>query len=266
MTDKVNMGVNAYLDGELGPEEAAQIEEELDADPEARALFDAFFLQKAQLSEAVDALDNQPQSFETARLERRLATAIHQRSTPQNYGVAFGTLTRMTRIGSQIAAAFAFLAFGWWGHATLSPQASGMPEYVAEALGAHLVFAEDRLYPAEFTGDAIDDATEWFSEKIGVPITAPNLSEHGMILIGSRLLGTREGPLAQFIYENTNGGRYSLTLSRHLANQPVLAFRITEYPNGSVGYWSSSNVDFALVGDSDVSLIQTVAQNLGADN
>lgn len=263
MTDKINMGVNAYLDGELGPEEAAQIEAELDADPEARAQFDAFFLQKAQLSEAVDALDDQPHSFETARLERRLATAIHQRSTPQNYGVAFGSLTR---IGSQIVAACAFLALGWWGHATLSPQASGMPEYVAEALGAHLIFAEDMLYPAEFTGDAVDGATEWFSEKIGVPIAAPNLSEHGMILIGSRLLGTREGPLAQFIYENTNGGRYSLTLSRHLADKPVLAFQMTEYPNGLVGYWSSSNIDFALVGDSDMSLIQAMAQNLGASD
>jgi anti-sigma factor RsiW len=81
MTENVDMGVNAYLDGELGPEEAAEIEAQLDVDPEARAQFDAFFLQKAQLGEAADALDAKSWNLETARLERRLATAIERRST-----------------------------------------------------------------------------------------------------------------------------------------------------------------------------------------
>ncbi|AGI68878.1 hypothetical protein OAN307_c33740 [Octadecabacter antarcticus 307] len=259
MTENLNMGLNAYLDGELGPEEAAEIEAQLDVDPEARAQFDAFSRQKAQISEAVNFLDEKPQNLETARLERRLSSAIQRRSTPHG-AIAFNA---WSRIGSQIAAACAFVAFGWWGHGALSPQASGLPEYVSEALGAHLVFAEDALHPAEFTGDAIDDATEWFSEKVGVPIAAPNLSEHGMVLVGSRLLGTKEGPLAQFIYENANGGRYSLTLSRHLVDQPVSAFQMAEYPSRSVGYWSTSDIDFALVGDSDLGLIQTMAQNLG---
>jgi anti-sigma factor RsiW len=262
MTEHVNMGVNAYLDGELGPEEAAEIEAELDEDPEARAQFDAFFLQKVQLSEAADALDTKPQNFETARLERRLATAIHWRSTPRKV-ISFSAWSRM---GSQIAATFALVAFGWWGHATWSPLQSSVPEYVAEAIGAHLVFAEDVRHPVEFSNDEMDGATEWLSEKIGVPIVAPDLSDHGFFLIGSRLLGTKEGPLGQFIYENTNGGRYSLTLSRHLANQPVMAYQVAEYPNRTVGYWSTSEIDFALVGDDNAALLQLLAQNLGAGN
>jgi len=262
MTENVNMGVNAYLDGELGPEEAAEIEAQLDVDPEARAQFEAFSLQKAQLSDAVDALDAKPQNLETARLERRLATAIHRRCTPRKV-IVFGAWSRM---GSQIAATCALVAFGWWGHATWFPKPSGVPEYVAEAVGAHLVFAEDMLRPVEFSGDQIGGATEWLSEKIGVPISAPDLSEHGMTLVGSRLLGTKEGPLGQFIYENTNGGRYSLTLSRHLANQPILPFQVAEYPNRSVGHWGTSDIDFALVGDDNATLVQTLAQNLGAGN
>jgi anti-sigma factor RsiW len=259
MTDHENMGVNAYLDGELGPEEAAEIEAELDEDPEARAQFDAFFLQKAQIGEVVDNLDVGQPNLETARLERRLASAIQRRSAPRAT-ISFGAWSRM---GSQIAATCALVAFGWWGHAKLSPQQSGVPEFVAEALGAHLVFAEDIEHPVEFSGDANDVTIAWFSEKVGVPIAAPNLSEHGMILVGSRLLGTKEGPLAQFVYENTNGGRYSLTLSRHLANEPVLAFQAVEYPNRSVGYWGTSEIDFALVGHGDAILMQTMAQNLG---
>ena len=260
MTENVDMGVNAYLDGELGPEEAAEIEAQLDADPEARAQFDAFLLQKAQLGEAVDALDAKSWNLETARLERRLATAIHRRSMPHKV-IAHRAWSRM---GSQIAATFAFMAFGWWGHATWSSQATGLPEYVAEAMGAHLVFAEDMLHPVEFRGEDINDATTWFSEKVGVAIVAPDLSEQGMILVGTRLLGTREGPLAQFIYEHNNGERYSLTLHRHLANQPILPFEVVEYPSRTVGYWSTSDIDYAVIGAGNSTMIQTLAQRLGA--
>lgn len=260
MTENVNMGVNAYLDGELGPEEAAEIEAQLDEDPEARAQFEAFALHKAQLGEAVAALDLKPQNLKTARLERRLASAIQRRTTPRKV-ITFGV---WSRVASQIAATCALVAFGWWGHATWSPKQVGVPEYVAEAMGAHLVFAEDRLRPVEFSGEATDGAVKWLSEKVGVPIDAPNLSEHGMTLVGSRLLGTKEGPLGQFIYENANGGRYSLTLSRHLADQPILPFQVAEYPKGNVGYWSTSDIDYAMIGAGDATLIQTMAQNLGA--
>lgn len=262
MTDDVQMGVNAYLDGELGPEEAAEIEAQLDMDPEARAQFDAFSRQKTQINEAVDALDAKLGNLETARLQRRLASAIHRRSTPRRV-IAYGAWGRM---GTQLAATCALVAFGWWGHATWSQQELGLPEYVSEAVGAHIVFAEDLRYPVEFSGDETDGAIEWLSEKIGVRIVAPDLSEHGMMLIGSRLLGTKEGPLGQFIYENTNGGRYSLTLSRHLANQPILPFQTAEYPSGTVGYWSASEIDFALVGDDNGTLVRAMAQNLGAGN
>ncbi len=32
--------------------------------------------------------------------------------------------------------------------------------------------AEDVLHPVEFTGDEIDGAIEWLTEKVGVPIAA----------------------------------------------------------------------------------------------
>ncbi len=260
MTDKINMDVNAYLDGEFGPEEAAEMEAQLDLDPEARAQFDAFSLQKAQLGEALDSINAKPQNFETAQLERRLALAIHNQSKLRSE-IGFGT---WVRTGSQIAATCALVAFGWWGNAIWSSPGLGLPEYVSEAMGAHLVFADDKLRPVEFSGEAIGEAAKWLSEKVGVPIEAPDLSAHGMTLLGSRLLGTKEGPLGQFIYENTNGGRYSLTLSRHLANQPALPFQIAEYPNAKVAYWSTSDIDYAMIGDGNAAVIQAAARDMGA--
>lgn len=89
MTEIVQKGLHAYLDGELGLDEAAVVEAQLEGDPDARTEFNIFSLQKIQLGEALDAFGAKPQNFETARLVRQLASAIHRRSGPQE-AIGFG--------------------------------------------------------------------------------------------------------------------------------------------------------------------------------
>ena len=164
MSHTETIDVNAYLDGELGPDEAAEFEAHLDSDPEVRARLDAFAHQKDHLGEALTELASSgPRNLKTARLEKRLAAALHRRVAPRRSFIAGPWMHG----GAQIAAACALVAFGWWGHASWSPQSSGVPDYVSEAVGAHRVFAEDMVQPVEFTGAAIEGATEWFSTKIG---------------------------------------------------------------------------------------------------
>jgi hypothetical protein len=39
---------------------------------------------------------------------------------------------------------------------------------------------------------------------------------------------------------------------------------VVEYPNRTVGYWSTSDIDYAMIGAGDSTMIQTLAQRLGA--
>ncbi|SLN12126.1 hypothetical protein ROJ8625_00315 [Roseivivax jejudonensis] len=259
MTLTERTDINAYLDGELGPDEAAEIEAKLAEDEEARARLEAYARQKDQLGAALAGLgEGAPSTLKTARLQKRLAAALARRTAPRR--VVFGG--PWLRGGAQIAAACALVAFGWWGHASYAPTAPNVPEYVSEAFGAHTVFAEDVVRPAEFTGGAVDGAAEWFSSKIGVPVSAPDLASLDLQLVGARLLGTKEGPLAQFIYEDTDGGRYSLTLAKHPEDRPLAPLKVVDYPDRAVGYWSTPNIDFALIGKKDGQAIQTIATNL----
>lgn len=258
MSTDVITGVNAYLDGELGPDEAAEVEALLDKDPAAKAAYDFFSQQKTQLSQFIEALNVSSHSLRTAHLERQFAVQIQKRSTPYK-AYNYNSWIRATY---QLTAACAFAAFGWLGHSTWSSQQSRMPDFVSEAIGAHMVFANDMDHPVEFTGDAINDATEWFTRKIGVPIEAPDLTAEGMDLVGSRLLGTHEGALAQFIYEHRNGLRYSLTLSRHLSEEPALALAVGDYGGGKVAYWTASDIDYALVGEDPTSFLETLVHRL----
>lgn len=256
-TDRID--IDAYLDGELGPDEAAEIEARLEADPAARARFDADMRQREQVREALDMVAGaMPRSLQTARLERRLAAALARRIAPRPALRAGAWM----RGAGQVAAACVLVAAGWWGNATLQPGAIGVPDYVSEAVGAHSVFAEDALRPAEFTGEAVSGAAEWFSAKVGVPVNVPDLADYGMAMVGARLLGTKEGALAQFIFEDRTGERYSLTLARHPDDSPIAPLHVVDYPDRTVGYWSTANLDFALVGRKDTVAVRALAADL----
>ncbi len=259
MTHTATIDVNAYLDGELGPEEAAEIEARLARDSEARIRFEALARHKDHLGEALTELAaSGPVNLKTARLEKRLAAALHRRMSPRR---SFASVAWI-RHGFQIAASCALVAFGWWGHANWSPRSSAVPAYVSEAVGAHRVFAEDMVQPVEFTGAALAGATEWFSNKIGTEVTAPDLSDFDMTLVGARLLGTREGPMAQFIYEDALGERYSLTLARHPDDTPIAPLQVIDYPEREAGYWNTPNLDFTFVGRKGGTSVEDVAATL----
>lgn len=259
MTLTEQIDINAYLDGELGPDEAAEVEARLAEDPQAQARLEDYDRQRNQIGDALTAIASTgPVPLKTVRLQKRLADRLHRRIAPRR-AVALGPwLHGVTRI----AAAAAFVALGWWGHGSWTTAPSGVPEYVSEAVGAHTVFAEDQLRPVEFAGGAVDGAAEWFSRKIGVDVNAPDLAGYGMTMVGARLLGTKEGPLAQFIYEDGEGQRYSLTLARHPDDQPISPLQVVSYPDRAVGYWSTPSIDFALVGNRDGGSIQTLAANI----
>jgi anti-sigma factor RsiW len=244
--------LGAHLDGELDPDAAARIEDLLERDPAARADYEALAGQSRLIGAAAAALETGPANLRTAALERQLAAKLAQRAAPRRWN----TLPAWTR---QAAAALALVAFGWWGHAWLAPTRPGLPAYVSEAVGAHAVFAEDSLHPAEFSGQALSGASDWFSRKIGTSIAIPDLRGAGMQLVGARLLGTREGPIAQVIYEDSGGHRLSLALARHPVDEPQHGVEIVANPQNRIGFWSGAHVDYALVGDASADDLRQIA-------
>ena len=72
--------IDFYIDGELGPEEASEVEASLESDMRARALLDAVWRQKEALTRALEALDiPSAASRRTAELQAVLAQALSRR-------------------------------------------------------------------------------------------------------------------------------------------------------------------------------------------
>lgn len=246
----IDPDLHAYIDGQIGPDAAADIDARLAADPELRRTVDAMIADRDAIRAVADRLDAGPTSLRTAALERQLGRRLARR----RWQVALtGPASR------QIAAGVALFAMGWGAHMTLGPAGQAYPSYVAEGLGAHTVFAQDAVYPVEFTPEATAAALDWMSEKLKRKIASPELDALGLTLVGTRLSGTREGPLAQFIYEDRTGNRLSLVVMPHPEGAPEADLRVARQDSNSVGYWSDAALDFAVIADTSNLQIETVA-------
>lgn len=239
--------IQAVIDCAHPPERHAEIVARIAQDPEllARvesqiALNEALKQEAAQLVGEAGDPAREPERTRVLRetLAEKLAIATHRMS---------GRYYHPARNG--IAAAI-LLATGWFGHAAYDYATSPYPGYVADAVGAHLVFAEDRHYPTEFRAEDLTQAMGWFAEKIGREITPPQLDAIGLQLVGARLLGGKEGPLAQYIYEDATGARLSLVVKETADARPLTpAYR--DLPEGRASYWRDGGFEYALISQYD---------------
>jgi anti-sigma factor RsiW len=242
--------LHAFIDGRLSPEAAAEFDARLDGDPDLQRMLAAMTGDRDAIRAAADTLDTGPVNLRTAALERQLAKRLARRRWQ---AAITGPVSR------QLAAGVVMFALGWGAHMSLGPKQGLYPSYVAEGLGAHTVFAEDRIYPVEFTPEATAAALDWMSEKLKRKINSPALDALGLNLVGTRLSGTREGPLAQFIYEDESGNRLSLVVMPHPEGTPAADLRVARQDRNSVGYWSNATLDFAVIADTTDLQIETVA-------
>lgn len=245
----------AYADGQLGPEEAAAVEARLAEDPAARDTVTALVLQSGRIRAAAEALDTAPADLRTAALERALARALGRRQWRAR--MAGPALRR-------IAAGVVLFVAGWGGHMAWDAATTPYPAYVAEGLGAHHVFAQDMFRPVEFRAEAMDDAMEWIAIKLDRKLAHPALEPLGLELVGTRMLGTREGPMAQFIYEDAGGHRLSLIVAPHPEDARQAPLRYASADGVRIGYWRDARLDYAVMARTSDLQIEAVAEEVAS--
>jgi anti-sigma factor RsiW len=242
--------LQAYVDGKLSPEEAAELEARLADDPEDAAKVESYLKQNRLILTAADALAPAATDLRTAALERELARRLERRRW------------RMPAWVRQAAAAVVLVSAGWLAHGQYAEMNQAPPGYVAEALGAHRVFADDAFRPVEFTLETSDAGLQWASAKLGQPVAIPELGSLGLNLVGFRLHGTAEGPIAQFIYEDAGGNRLSVFVAPHPPEVPAYGFTMASFADTRVGYWSDAALDYAVVAETSAPQIEAVASEI----
>jgi anti-sigma factor RsiW len=231
--------LQAYFDGELGPERRRAVEAHLATHPE-----DALRLESYRGHDM---------------LIRRAYRMLAERPIPPRM---LGTLMAQPARGARrrwllpaVAAAAGVLLFvagttsGWYGHALLAPPDLQTHALVADAAAAHLVYAVEVRHPVEVPASEQDHLATWLGRRLDVPLRVPDLSASGYELVGGRLLPAEHGrPAAQLMYQDVGGRRVTLYVRTISGNQHT-AFRFAREGDLSALYWEDGNVAWVLVGE-----------------
>lgn len=265
--------LSAWLDGELDPVVAAQVQAWLDEHPDDAARVRLWAADRDALRARLEPLADEalPEALRQQVLHGRPALAAtaagaeaasaDRRSSGRRLPLAWaaGLLLAGGVLGGLIGAGVVWhwpaaeqvLAQRGW--AAEAIPASG---WTRRAAVAHAVYVPERRHPVEVSvaeGDAAaqraqeEHLVRWLSRRLDMPVMLYDLSRFGYALVGGRLLPDASGPSAQLMYQDGAGQRITIYLRKP---EPGASMAFRYQRDGELGlfYWVDQGFGCALVG------------------
>ncbi len=242
---------SAWLDGELDPEAARQVEAWLREHPEDAAEMRLWSADRDALRARFDPILDEA-------IPERLQASLRQRpgGTPAaEPGWRRHRLAAALLLGGLVFGAALGAGLAWQTPAPAFAQFGG-PAWAHRAAVAHVVYAPEVRHPVEvFTAEGApseqraqeEHLARWLTKRLDMPVRMFNLRDQGFALVGGRLLPDAAGPSAQLMYQNAEGQRVTLYLRKPEAGVST-AFSFQR--DGELGqfYWVEDGFGCALVG------------------
>jgi len=222
--------LHAYVDGMLPASSVAEVELHLASCPEDAERVRAWREFNGALRKVFDPVVDEP-------LPERLL--VRPRRAWFLYAMAAGFVA----IG---------LATGWVARGALFglPLAGNPPVALArQAAIAHAVYSPEVRHPVEVWAQQEDHLVAWLSKRLGTKLTCPSLGSVGYDLVGGRLLSGSNGPVAQFMFQDTKGARLTLYVTTQKGDSRPTAFRFSQEGGVAVFYWIDDKYGYALSGE-----------------
>jgi len=227
--------LHAFVDGQLDDDDRIRVEQWLVHHPEDAALVAEWQVQNETLREMFPAMESIPHV--------RLGTQSQRQRIPLHNFKPIGVATF-----AMVLMLFGVVS-GWYARGVFSEINTETTHVVlSEAMSAHVIYASDLRRPVEITADKESLLVKWLSKRLGYRLEAPNLSALGLKLVGGRLVPSRDGPAALFMYEDDTGNRVTLYVV-HGSGDQMAAFRYKSDGNLKTFYWSDEKLVYALVGE-----------------
>ena len=219
--------LHAYVDGRLAEAARAEIESWLAAHPEDAERLRAYAEQNAMLRSLYNQVIDEPVPAVLLAVRRHVWWGYAAAAAILALGIGLGWTIRGALIAPQM-----------------------VPLSLArQAATAHIVYSPEVRHPVEVTANEEEHLVRWLSKRLGTTLKAPQLAPLGYELVGGRLLSGPQGPVAQFMYQDTRGQRLTLYVSKQRGEPRDTAFRFSQEDRVSVFYWVDGNFGYALSGE-----------------
>ncbi|MCZ4075923.1 anti-sigma factor family protein [Agrobacterium sp. LMR679] len=239
----------SYVDGQLEDRRRDTVRAHLASNPVDARKVAMWQQQNATLTALYGPLDTDalPERLDVYRIERRLRS---QRADWRNMAAA------------SILILAVGLAGGWFGRGMVSQVAEPAHSIVADAAQAHRLFASEVLHPVEIRADAENASSlpKWLSKRLDRKLNIPDLTRHGLSLVGGRVLPSSEGAAAQLMYEDKSGQRVTLYIVA-AADSSDTAMRRSSVGSLEAISWDDETIRCALVGNLPSDRMDAIAKD-----
>jgi anti-sigma factor RsiW len=227
--------LQAYVDSALPSARQAVVETHLAQHPEDAERVRVYRAQKQALRSLFDPVLDEP-----------LPDKLRELAVPPRPASAASRWS-LQRVAASIAIALIGAGGGWLARGPgVDRSVASVAALPRQAAVAHAVFTPDVRRPVEVGAEHEDQLVAWLSKRLGTPVRPPHLQAVGFDLVGGRLLPGNSGPVAQFMYQDSNGRRLTLYVStENVANQET-AFRFAQEGPVNVFYWIDGKFGYAL--------------------
>ena len=229
--------LNAYVDGQLAPARAQEVEQAMARDAVLSSRVAELRQQNAAMREAFDPWLADP-------IPKSLLAAAH----PPSGG---GGWRRFAPYFAAAATLLIGIAGGWYLRDTLLERTGTPTTFARQAAVTHVLYAADVNRPVEIWAAEEKRLVTWLSRRLGFPVRAPDLNSYGFALVGGRLVAGNEKPTALFMYENADKQRLSLQVRKQPPGTSDTAFRYAIEDGVGVYYWIDDVCAYALSGQVD---------------
>lgn len=238
--------LNGFIDERLDARRQAEIVAYLEAHPDMAKRVDGMCEQRDILRAVLAPVAEEPlpPELDLARL-----VETRRRPTQRRKWAAAAAAITLVILGG---------AGGWSLRGLSQPPLEGVAALAHEAVASYAVFAPDRVRPVEIRADDRAQLVDWISQRLGRPITVPDLSGSDFRFMGGRIVATAHGPAALFMYDDDKGSRLVM-LARTMtvdANAPMARHMV----NGVSGFsWSDNGLGYSLVGATPAAALHPLA-------
>lgn len=250
MTDQLDDAVlAAYVDGELTPDQLAEVEKALIHDPQAR--------RKVTRMREVKALLRSTCAEENYQdVPDRLLRSLRPK---RQSGTRMPVWVRQAVAAVFLLSAYAgvdHLIHSRWHYHPVSaedPQ-NAMLDEIAEY---HAIYARETEHLAEVPAERKDHIEEWLGDRLGRKFLVPDLSDFGLVFAGARLLAIARQPVAQLLYTPENGAPIAVCVT--FGDDADTPLDISRREGMNLGLWKESGYAYVVVGEITDGKLQQVA-------
>ncbi|MGV1985423.1 anti-sigma factor family protein [Agrobacterium sp. 22-221-1] len=239
----------SYVDGQLEDRQRDAVRAHLTSNPADARKVAMWQQQNATLTALYGPLDTDalPERLDVYRIERRLRS---QRADWRNMAAASVLILAVGLTG------------GWFGRGLVSQVAEPAHSIVADATQAHKLFASEVLHPVEIRADAENAPSlpKWLSKRLDRKLNIPDLTRHGLSLVGGRVLPSSEGAAAQLMYEDKSGQRVTLYIVAAVDSSDT-AMRRSSIGSLEAISWDDETIRCALVGNLPSNRMDAIAKD-----